>query len=207
MTGAPKGPGRPRDVAKEKAIIRAAQMMFLRHGFDGASVDAIADAAGVAKATVYARFRDKEGLLRVAIAEKCAQFVDHEDVEQAARRSLRATLTRFARQFLALVTDKDALAMHALMMEAGKSGPQMPQLFFDSAVTPTCRRLGVLLEAEAARGRLRFDDTGAAVWRFLGMVKAQDHMRAMLGLPMRPKAEIERYIDSCVEAFLAAHEV
>lgn len=126
--------------------------------------------------------------------------------DEAPQQSLRATLGHFARRFLALVTDPDALSMHALMMEAGKSGPQMPQLFFDSAVTPTCRRLGVVLEKEAAAGRLDIDEPEAAVWRFLGMVKSQDHMRAMLGLPARPRAAIDRYIDSCVDAFLAAHQ-
>ncbi|MBY0421474.1 MAG: TetR/AcrR family transcriptional regulator C-terminal domain-containing protein, partial [Parvularculaceae bacterium] len=46
-----------------------------------------------------------------------------------------------------------------------------------------------------------------AVWRFLGMVKSQEHMRAMLGLPARPKAEIDAYVETCVDAFLAVHAV
>lgn len=179
--------------------------MFMRHGFDGVSVDAIAETAGVAKATVYAKFKDKEGLLRAAIAAKCAQFLDAQTMEAAPGRTPRQALGDIARRFLALVTDPEALAMNDLMMAAGQSGPQMPQLFFDSAVMPTCRRLGAYLVAETARGRLHVADPEAASWRFLGMVKSQDHMRAMLGLPARPKAEVDRYIDTCVEAFLLTH--
>lgn len=187
--------------------MHAAQAMFMRHGFDGASVDAIAEAAGVAKATVYARFGDKKGLLRAAIEAKCAEFLDAVTMEAAPGRTLRKGLTEIAHRFLALVTDEEALSMHALMMEAGKNGPEMPTLFFESAVLPTCRRLSGFLEAERERGRLVLDNPEAAAWRFLGMVKSQDHMRAMLGLPRRPQAEIDAFLASCVDAFLAAHEV
>ncbi|MBY0421955.1 MAG: TetR/AcrR family transcriptional regulator, partial [Parvularculaceae bacterium] len=151
MTAPAKGPGRPRDATKEAAIIKAAQDMFMQRGFDGASVDAIAEAAGVAKATVYARFKDKEGLLRAAIEGKCAEFLDAGLGEGGSTRSPREALGDFAHRFLDLVTDPDAIAMNALMMEAGKSGPQLPQLFFDSAVLPTCRKLAGYLEEETAR--------------------------------------------------------
>lgn len=201
-----KGPGRPRDAAKEAAIIRAAQAMFMDHGFDGASVDAIAEAAGVAKATVYARFKDKDGLLRAAIQSKCAEFLSATAFESKSDRPLRQNLTDFAHRFLALVTDKDALAMHALVMDAGKSGPEMPALFFETAVLPTCRLLSGYLDSERDRGRIAFDDGEDAAWRFLGMVKSEDHMRAMLGLPRRPQSEIDAYVASCVDAFLTAHE-
>jgi TetR/AcrR family transcriptional repressor of mexJK operon len=204
--GVTKGPGRPRDAAKEAAIIRAAQAMFMEHGFDRASVDAIAEAAGVAKATVYARFKDKEGLLRAAISSKCADFLGSTAFESASDLPMRRTLIEFAHRFLALVTDKDSLAMHALMMEAGKSRPEMPTLFFESAVLPTCRRLSGYLERQRDNGRLSFDDGEAAAWRLLGMVKSQEHMRAMLGLPRRRQKEIDAFIESCVDAFLAAHE-
>ncbi len=202
-----RGRGRPRDMAKEDAILHAAQGMFLRHGFDGASVDAIAEAAGVAKATVYARFGDKEGLLRAAIQSKCSEFFEEGEIEFRPARSLREELLSIAHRFLALVTDRDALAMHALMMDAAKSGPELPALFFESAVAPTCSWLTAFLQAECDRGRLKLDDPEAAAWRFLGMVKGQDHMRAMLGLPRRTQGEIDAFLGSCVDAFLAAHEV
>lgn len=199
-----KGPGRPRDPGKEAAIAGAAQRLFLERGFDGTSIDAIADAAGVAKATVYAHFGDKEGLLRAAIEAKCASMFEGE-ASDASGRTLRQGLREFAHRFLALITDRDALAMHALMAEAGKSGPDLPQLFFESAVLPTCKRMSRYLGEEAAKGRLVLENEEEAAWRFLGMVKAQEHMRALLGLPPRSKEVVDLYVESCVDAFLAAH--
>ena len=177
----------------------------MQRGFDGVSVDAIAEEAGVAKATVYARFKDKDGLLRASIQSKCAEFLGATGFRTEPGSSLRQNLTEFSHSFLALVTDPDALAMHALVMDAGKSGPEMPTLFFESAVLPTCRLLAGYLEVERDRGRLTLDDGVSAAWRLLGMVKSHDHMRAMLGLPPRPRSEVDAFVESCIDAFLAAH--
>lgn len=200
-----RGPGRPKDVQKDAAIIAAAQRLFMERGFDGASMDAIAEAADVSKATVYARFSDKEALLREAIANKCGSYLDAETTEWRPGRDLRQSLIGFSRRFLDLVTDPEALAMLRLIMGEGQRGPQLPTLFFESAILPTVEKLSLFFAAEAPRSGLKIDDPTAAAWRFLGMIKGEDHMRAMLGVPTRSKAEIDRHIAACVEMFIAAH--
>ncbi|MGA4507061.1 TetR/AcrR family transcriptional regulator [Propionibacteriaceae bacterium G1746] len=47
------------------AIVTAAQELFIAHGYRGTTMQAIAQAAGVAKPTLYARFPDKQTLLTV----------------------------------------------------------------------------------------------------------------------------------------------
>lgn len=201
----PKGPGRPLDPGKGEAIIRAAQKLFLKKGFDAVSVDAIAEAAGVAKATVYKRFPDKETLLREAISTKCASYMDGETLTWRPGRALRARLLEIGRRFLSLVTDPEALAMLRLIMQEGERGPQLPTLFFESAIQPTCAKFAAFLAAEAKRGSLIIDDPQGAAWRFLGMVKGEDHMRAMLGVAPRSDKEIDAHIAACVDDFIAAH--
>lgn len=44
-------------------IAAAARKLFLAHGFDGTTMDAVAQEAGVATPTVYAAFRSKRGLV------------------------------------------------------------------------------------------------------------------------------------------------
>lgn len=200
-----KGPGRPLDAGKGEAIIRAAQQLFLQKGFDNVSVEAIAEAAGVAKATVYKRFPDKETLLREAITTKCASYMDGETLTCRPGRALRVRLHEIGRRFLSLVTDPEALAMVRLIMQEGERGPQLPTLFFESAIQPTCAKFAAFLAAEAERGALIIDDSQSAAWRFLGMVKGQDHMRAMLGVAPRTSKEIEAHIAACVDDFIAAH--
>src|SRR4051812_48113995 len=70
MSGAVAARGR---IDKRQAILDAAFTMFAREGYARAGVDVIAAEAGVAKATVYSHFGDKETLLREAISASADQ--------------------------------------------------------------------------------------------------------------------------------------
>src|SRR6478609_7645918 len=52
---------------KRAAILSAARDLFLAHGFDRSSVDAVAARAEVSKRTVYDYFGDKHTLLRAVV--------------------------------------------------------------------------------------------------------------------------------------------
>jgi TetR/AcrR family transcriptional regulator len=51
------------------AVFEAAALLFAEHGFDGVSVDQIADRAGVNKAMIYYHFADKITLYREIVGE------------------------------------------------------------------------------------------------------------------------------------------
>src|SRR5271169_1601033 len=60
----------PRDLAGEveERILDAAAKVFLERGFEGASIDEIADVARAGKPTIYARFPGKEALFAAVMA-------------------------------------------------------------------------------------------------------------------------------------------
>lgn len=71
--GAPGGAGtvprgRPRDPAKDSAISDATLALLIRDGFDRTSIESIAVAARVSKATIYRRWTSKAELAADAIA-------------------------------------------------------------------------------------------------------------------------------------------
>lgn len=51
-----------------KEIVAAAADLFRRHGYDGASMQALAEAVGILKGSLYSRFKGKEALA-VAVIE------------------------------------------------------------------------------------------------------------------------------------------
>ncbi len=61
--------GRPRDPETDKRIIAAAAELMLQRGFDKTTVDDVAAAAGVGKATVYRRWPSKDDLAVAAMEE------------------------------------------------------------------------------------------------------------------------------------------
>jgi AcrR family transcriptional regulator len=64
----PRPPGRPRDERATLAITEAALRQLAELGYARMSMESIAGEAGVARATVYRRFKDKADLVTAAIA-------------------------------------------------------------------------------------------------------------------------------------------
>jgi AcrR family transcriptional regulator len=54
-------------IVRERQMLRVAERAFARRGFHAASVDAIAEGAGISKPMVYAYFGSKEGLYRACM--------------------------------------------------------------------------------------------------------------------------------------------
>lgn len=63
----PKRLGRPRSAEADRAILAAATDLFCDHGLDGLSVEAIAERAGVSKATIYRRYASKTDIVTAAM--------------------------------------------------------------------------------------------------------------------------------------------
>ena len=97
---------RQRREASERRILAAASETFARHGYDGASVRAIAGAAGVAQGLMYSYFGGKDDLLRAVFragARDVAEAFDpagdpcpqpHQRFEHFIRRSFAIVVER-----------------------------------------------------------------------------------------------------------------
>src|ERR1700723_4712191 len=59
------------DSAKRRQIIDGARAVFLAKGFDAASMNDIARAAGVSKGTLYVYFKHKEELFEAIVEQEC----------------------------------------------------------------------------------------------------------------------------------------
>src|SRR6476619_4612865 len=54
--------GRPRSASAHARVLETAGQLFAERGIDGTSMDAIAEASGVSKATIYKHWPDKRAL-------------------------------------------------------------------------------------------------------------------------------------------------
>ena len=60
---------------RREQIIAVASELFLAHGLDGVSVDAVVDRAGGSKSSVYSYFGNKEGLFIAVVERLCAEIL------------------------------------------------------------------------------------------------------------------------------------
>jgi AcrR family transcriptional regulator len=99
---------RAKAAATRRVIIDAGSLLFIEHGYAGASIQAIADAAGVSRATVFNSVGGKAALLKAAY--DVATVGDDEPVPLPQRPDwvaarLEPDQRRFIRLYAALIAD------------------------------------------------------------------------------------------------------
>src|SRR3982074_3563746 len=68
-------PTREEAARRDERLIEVATNLFMERGFEGTSIDAVAEAAGVSKPTVYARYRDKGDLFAAVLRDRIREWL------------------------------------------------------------------------------------------------------------------------------------
>ncbi len=97
-TDVSRRPGRPRDERVSSAITAAALRQLEQHGYANVSMESVASEAGVARATIYRRYRDKADLITAAIAGNSTLHLS-KGVSDDPRSDLIAYLREFDQRF------------------------------------------------------------------------------------------------------------
>ncbi len=92
------------DVRKNE-ILDAAQELFNMNGFDGTTISAIIEKAGIARGTVYYHFKSKEDVLDALIERHCERLL--EEAKQIAEDRNIPVMKRLIQTLLAMNGDKD----------------------------------------------------------------------------------------------------
>jgi TetR/AcrR family transcriptional regulator, mexJK operon transcriptional repressor len=193
------------DSPKRQQILDAAADLFIAHGYGTVSMDAIARAAGVSKATLYAHFGSKDQLFATIIGEACqSNFAVKEFLTDDP--DVRTTLSRLGTRMLSFLLEERALAIHRVVISESLRFPELGRAFFESGPKTFIRVFGDWLAAHAQAGRLRLDDPARAADQFVGLLKCGTWTRAAHGVPPPPdQAEIDATVSAAVETFIRAY--
>src|ERR1700741_1787326 len=115
----------PKGLAGEggERILDAARKVFLERGFEGASIDEIAEVARSGKPTIYARFRDKRALFTAVVTRDILSRITEFKSEVPTGATIEERLTSAAITLLHWGFDSDRIALMRLAVaEARRSG-------------------------------------------------------------------------------------
>jgi AcrR family transcriptional regulator len=138
--------GRPRDPDAEPRIRRYAVQLLLERGFDGMTVDDVAEAAGVGKATIYRRWASKELLANDAMA----QMFDIE-IPDADTGSIAGDLRQVYRDALIFVNSREGIALIRLAVSEMNRDEQFT-VFYRSFLQRRIALTAAALERARRRG-------------------------------------------------------
>ncbi|WP_433195028.1 TetR/AcrR family transcriptional regulator [Nocardia sp. CA-107356] len=206
MAGTTAARGR---IDKRQAILDVAFTVFARRGYDKACVQEIADAAGVAKPTVYNHLNDKQTLFRHAVLAAAdvvaADTLAIVDRLREPGDDLPATLTETACELLAECSGERARALRALTYAQLAAFPDLA----DTVLERTSRRIAEALADRLARlalsGRLQTNDPAQAAEQLLALLTAPLEARSRLGTREVSAAEQGDIAEAAIRTFLAAY--
>lgn len=199
-------PQSPRKGRKFEDVLAGAREVFLTQGFEGASVDDIARAAGVSKATLYSYFPDKRLMfLEVAKAECCRQVVDVED-KISSHVKLKDALLIAAVTLVEFFTSDFYLRMYRVVVAESDRFPELGRQFYETGPMMGRNRMVAYLQEAEARGEIQIEDKALAADMFTELCRADVFTQMLFGIKTKPtQAEKDRVINGAVAMFLARY--
>lgn len=196
----------PKKGRKYDQVIEGAWQVFMREGFEGASVDAIARAAGVSKATLYSYFSDKKLLFIEVARTECLRQADTAIVMGQSGQSARETLTNMAQRMVRFyLSDLGQRVFRICVAEADRF-PEIGRSFYECGPELARRRVASYLQEAVSRGELMIEDCQLAADQFAELCKADLFPRMMFNITDHiTQEEIDRVINGAVDMFMARY--
>ena len=193
------------DSSKRRQILDGARKVFMDLGFDGASMNEIARAAGVSKGTLYVYFADKSRLFE-AIVEDEALEKGKTAYNLDPGRDVETTLREFGRTYIGAMCRPGGGSSIRTVMAIAERMPDVGRQFYENVLAKTINRLADYLQAHVRPGDLAIEDCQLAAAQFMQMCQATLFLPFVFQAEPAPSAErIARVVDSATRVFLATY--
>lgn len=196
----------PKKGRKHDQVLDGARTVFLRDGFEGASVDDIAREAGVSKATLYSYFPDKRLMFLAVARAECQRQADEAVMLIDFSASPRKVLTAAGERIVEFLLSEFSQRMFRICVAEADRFPELGRAFYESGPALVRDRVSDYLAKAVARGDLRIDDLKLAADQFHELCKADLFSRLIFGVASgATAAEVRRIVDGAVDTFLARY--
>ncbi|MCV2881679.1 TetR/AcrR family transcriptional regulator [Actibacterium sp. XHP0104] len=187
-------------------VLDGAREVFMRDGYEGASVDDIARAAGVSKATLYSYFPDKRLLFLEAARSECQRqarrALDQLDPAAPVEHALRTA----AEHMIGFLLSTFGQGVYRLCVAESDRFPELGQMFYASGPAHVREQISAYLQYATARGDLAITDFDLAADQFTELCRADLFPKVIFGVQTRfSESEIRRVIDGAISTFMARY--
>ncbi len=195
--GIPKGPRR----GSREAIVEAAQRLFLQRGFGAVSMDELAEAAGVARRTLYNQFASKEEIFREMLLGVSGQLEDAFPTGIETQGDVEAVLRLIAQVILDLHKNPEYLGFLRMVVADSRQFPWIAKEFA-AVMDPQTDRLIRYLAHLDAMCILQCRDPTLAAHQFMGMLNEFSLWPWMMGRGGIPVSG-EDVVEETIRMFLS----
>jgi AcrR family transcriptional regulator len=153
---------------KRSQILEAALDTFLELGYEGASMNLVAERAGVIKQTIYSHFQDKQSLFSEVIKSLTVDYVQSAvDEPQIIDQPLPVVLRRVAEAILTRHQDPRHIRFVRTMIGEAERFPELAKLFTDTTIKPV---LALVVSRISTQNDYHFADPESFARVFIGTI-------------------------------------
>lgn len=182
---------------KRRAILQAAQTVFLSEGYVQAGMDRIAAEAEVTKQTVYRYFPSKTELLKATLQQMGERpgmdFGEHLEIADT-----REALYQFAKGFIQAHLSDEHLATVRLLIAESTKAPELTSSFWSIGPNETNTKLNAFFSH-----RLGLENAASTAEMWLAMLLSH-RTSVLMGMDKPTGQEINDYADEATAFLLAA---
>lgn len=204
----PDGTTQPKKGRKFDQVLEGARQVFLCDGFEGASVDDIAKAAGVSKATLYSYFPDKRFLFLQVAKTECARQAEQAVETTNMDAPVQQVLNHIAVEMVDLFTSQFGKRIFRICVGESDRFPELAREFYESGPLLIRKRLVGFFQNAVSKGELAITDFELAAEQFHELCKADLFPRMVFNMTDEfTPAEKKRVVDGAVDMFMARYGV
>jgi len=137
---------RSRGEIRNSKLQKVAGGLFLKHGYEGVTIDKIVELAGGSKSTVYSEFGGKCGLFISSIENLCRESNEPLAEIDYAGLNLEQSVKKLAFHILKLITSRRSIELHRLAIGEAVNCPEVGQAWYLHGPARTASFIRDLLE-------------------------------------------------------------
>lgn len=175
--------------------------IFLESGFEATTIDAICNAVGMSRRTIYTRYGDKETLFKAALQRAIDQWiVPMERLRAAECEDLEETLVAIARMWVSNIKKPSGMRLVRIANTEVFRRPEIAAYLWERTAQPTIGYLTELFRNRLRPGKTGIADAEDAASAFLILVVEGSVQLAVWG--KMPDADFDRQIVYRTRLFL-----
>ena len=195
--------GRPAEPTRD-VVLNAARTVFMRDGA-GASISAVAKAAGVTRQTIHNLFGGRDRLFG-EVAETLYLNINAPVLAPDPAADLLTVLNQVGRHHMRFAVDPEAVSLMRIALGEYKNHPELASVAYALRAGRTgTHAVAVITEKlvqELERGTIREINPYLAAETFIGSFSAFTRHRALIGLPTPSEPELEERLQLAIDLFV-----
>ncbi len=195
---------------RSRADIRSSKLqevaadLFLKHGYEGVSLDKIVEQAGGSKSTIYTHFGGKCGLFISSIETLCRESNESLAHIDYAGLDLEQSLRKLAVHILKLISSRKAVALHRLAIAEAENCPEVGEAWYTHGPARTTSFILQILKRHAYEFRNQTVSMDRLAVMLHDALTGDILYRRLAGIAKAPtEGELNRAADNIVQVVLA----